>query len=71
VLVDATRGVQYMNEIKDSSIAAFQWATKEGVLCEENMRGLRLNIIDVTVRIAFQSFLDLDRSMTLDSQIDE
>jgi elongation factor 2 len=57
VLVDVTRGVQYLNEIKDSSIAAFQWATKEGVLCEENMRGVRLNIIDVTVRIAFQASL--------------
>ena len=71
VLVDVTRGVQYMNEIKDSSIAAFQWATKEGVLCEENMRGVRVNIIDVTVRTAFQSFLDLDGSITLHSQIDE
>jgi elongation factor 2 len=60
VLVDVTRGVQYLNEIKDSSIAAFQWATKEGVLCEENMRGVRLNIIDVTVRIAFQASLTRD-----------
>jgi len=51
--------VQFLSEIRDSSIAAFQWATKEGVLCEENMRGVRLNIIDVTVRIASQTFLDL------------
>ena len=71
MLVDVTRGVQYMNEIKDSSIAAFQWATKEGVLCEENVRGVRVNIIDVTMRTAFQSFLDLDGSITLHSQIDE
>jgi len=54
VLVDVTRGVQYVHEIKDSSVAAFRWATKEGVLCEENMRGLRLNIMDVTVRLPFQ-----------------
>jgi len=32
--------VQYLNEIRDSCIAAFQWATKEGVMCEENMRGI-------------------------------
>lgn len=38
ILVDMTRGVQYMNEIKDSCESAFQWATKEGILCEENMR---------------------------------
>ena len=57
VLVDVTRGVQYVHEIKDSLVAAFRWATKEGVLCEENMRGLRLNIMDVTVRIAFQPWM--------------
>ena len=29
--------------------AAFQWATKEGVLCDENMRGIRFDIHDVTL----------------------
>ena len=56
VLVDMTRGVQYLNEIKGSTVAGFQWATKEGVLCEENMRGVRVNILDFTVCIAFPSF---------------
>ena len=50
ILVDTTKGVQYLNEIKDSCVAAFQWATKEGVCAEENMRGVRINILDVTVR---------------------
>jgi elongation factor 2 len=49
LLVDVTKGVQYLNEIKDSCVAAFQWATKEGVCAEENMRGVRFNILDVTV----------------------
>jgi elongation factor 2 len=49
VLVDVSKGVQYLNEIKDSFIAAFQWATKEGVLCEENMRSIKFNIHDVTL----------------------
>lgn len=49
VLVDQTKGVQYLNEIKDSCAAAFNWATKEGVLCEENMRGVRFNLHDVTL----------------------
>jgi elongation factor 2 len=49
LLVDCTKSVQYLNEIKDSVIAGFQWATKEGVLCEENMRGVRFNILDVTL----------------------
>jgi len=49
LLIDCTKAVQYLNEIKDSVIAGFQWATKEGVLCEENMRGVRFNIYDVTL----------------------
>lgn len=47
VVVDITKGVQYLNEIKDSVKAAFAWATKEGVLCDENMRGCRFNLEDV------------------------
>jgi len=49
LLVDVSKGVQYLNEIKDSVVAGFQWATKESVLCEENMRGVRFNIHDVTL----------------------
>jgi elongation factor 2 len=49
ILMDCTKGVQYLNEIKDSVVAGFQWAAKEGVLCEENMRGVRFNIYDVTL----------------------
>jgi len=49
MLLDCTKGVQYLNEIKDSVVAGVQWATKEGVMCEENMRGVRFNIYDVTL----------------------
>jgi elongation factor 2 len=49
LLVDQTKAVQYLNEIKDSFEAAFQWATKEGVMTEENMRGIRFNIMDVAL----------------------
>merc|ERR1711971_1314275 len=49
IVIDATKGVLYLNEIKDSVIAGFQWASKEGVLCDENMRGVRFNIYDVTL----------------------
>jgi len=38
-----------MQEIKDSVVAAFAWATKEGVICEENCRGIKFNIHDVTL----------------------
>ena len=49
MLVDVAKGVQFLNEIKDSMEAAFQWATKEGVMASENMRGIRFNIHDVTL----------------------
>merc|ERR1712000_708033 len=42
-------GVQFLSEIKDSCVAAFQWATKEGPCAEEIMRCSRYNILDVTL----------------------
>jgi elongation factor 2 len=49
VVVDVTKGIQNMLELKDSFVAAWQWATKEGVMCGENMRGVRVNIEDMTM----------------------
>merc|ERR1719440_1089655 len=49
IVIDVTTGVQYLLEIKEHVNSAFQWCTKEGPLCEENMRGIRFNIMDVTL----------------------
>merc|ERR1712100_761687 len=49
VVVDQTTAVQYLIEIKEHVNSAFQWCTKEGPLCEENMRGIRFNLMDVTM----------------------
>jgi len=49
MVVDMTKGVQYLNEIKDSVVAALQWASKDGPLCEENMRGIAFEIEDVVL----------------------
>jgi elongation factor 2 len=49
ILVDVTKGVQFMNEIKDSMESAFQWSTKEGPMTDENQRGVRVNIHDVVL----------------------
>ena len=46
-LIDQTKAVQYLNEIRDSMESAFQNVTKEGVLAEENLRGVRFGIQDV------------------------
>ncbi|KAL5601154.1 hypothetical protein BROUX41_005959 [Berkeleyomyces rouxiae] len=49
LLVDQTKAVQYLNEIKDSVASGFQWATREGPIAEEPMRAIRFNIMDVTL----------------------
>ncbi|OBA18816.1 uncharacterized protein OGAPODRAFT_15433 [Ogataea polymorpha] len=49
VVVDQTKAVQYLLEIKDHVNAGFQWATKEGPILGETMRGVRFNIMDVTL----------------------
>merc|ERR1712087_469573 len=49
VVCDAAKGVDYLNEIKDSVVSGFQWASKEGALMEEQMRGCKFNILDVTL----------------------
>jgi len=46
VLVDASRGVAYLQETSDSFVTAFNWACDEGVLCGEPTRGIRYNIMD-------------------------
>jgi len=47
MLIDQTKAVQYLSEIKDSMCNAFQNATCEGVVAEEEMRGCRFNLMDV------------------------
>ncbi|RDA83445.1 hypothetical protein CP532_1810 [Ophiocordyceps camponoti-leonardi (nom. inval.)] len=49
LLVDQTKAVQYLNEIKDSVVSGFQWASREGPVAEEPMRSIRFNILDVTL----------------------
>jgi elongation factor 2 len=49
LLIDQTKAVQYLNEIKDSVVSGFQWATREGPVAEEPMRAIRFNILDVTL----------------------
>ncbi|RKF57815.1 Elongation factor 2 [Erysiphe neolycopersici] len=49
LLVDQTKAVQYLNEIKDSVVSGFQWASREGPVAEEPLRSCRFNIMDVTL----------------------
>merc|ERR1712196_209338 len=47
ILVDQTKGIQYLNEIKESVNSGLLWAAKQGPIAEENMRGCRFNLMDV------------------------
>eukprot|EP00457_Paulinella_chromatophora_P001051 gb/GEZN01001053.1/.p1 GENE.gb/GEZN01001053.1/~~gb/GEZN01001053.1/.p1 ORF type:complete len:884 (-),score=157.77 gb/GEZN01001053.1/:335-2986(-) len=49
VLVDTTKAVQYLHEISDHVVAAFIQVSLAGVFCEEAMRGIRYNLMDVTL----------------------
>ena len=43
------QGLPKLNEIKDSFIYGFQWATREGVLAEEPLRGVRLTLTNASL----------------------
>lgn len=49
IFVDTTKGVNYLAEIRESVVGGFAWATQNGPLCEEQMRGCRFNLMDVVL----------------------
>lgn len=49
MIVDKTKAVQYLDEVKDSFEQAFAWVTQKGPLCDETMRGIRFNVLDVVL----------------------
>jgi elongation factor 2 len=49
IIVDQSKGIQYLNEIQDAVVGAFQWMTKEGLLTEGILRGVRFNLIDAVL----------------------
>jgi len=48
-VVDATHGVPYLHEIKDSIRAAFDWVASQSAMCGEPMRGVRFNLMDAVL----------------------
>ena len=49
VFMDQTKGVDYLLEIKESVNNGFMWASKTGPLCDEQMRGIKFMLQDVTL----------------------
>jgi elongation factor 2 len=49
ILVDVTKGIEYLNEAKDTVISGFKWACRNGPLCEEPMRGIKAKMVDASL----------------------
>lgn len=49
MIMDKTQGVQYLNEIKEYVVSGFQWAAREGPLCDEQLRGCIFRLQDVAL----------------------
>ena len=46
ILINVTKGVQYLREVRDMVISGFRWAAQAGPLCEEPLRGVKVKLID-------------------------
>jgi elongation factor 2 len=46
LLIDATKGVQFMREVKDMVISGFRWGAESGPLAGEPMRGVKVKLLD-------------------------
>lgn len=49
LLVDQTRGVQFLREINGHIDSGFHWTSREGPIAEEPIRSVRFNIVDVVL----------------------
>lgn len=49
VLIDATKGVQYMNEVMELLIDGFEEAMRDGPLSREKCSGIKVSITDATI----------------------
>ncbi|UCC33219.1 MAG: elongation factor EF-2 [Candidatus Bathyarchaeota archaeon] len=47
ILVNMTKGIQYLREVRDMVMAGFRWACQNGPLSEEPIRGLKVKLMDV------------------------
>ena len=49
ILIEVTKGAQYVQEAKDMVIAGYRWGIKEGPLAYEQIRGVKAKITDVSL----------------------
>jgi len=46
ILLDMTKGIQYLREVKETVASGFRWAAKNGPLCDEPIRGCKVTLLD-------------------------
>ena len=47
ILLDLTKGVQYLREVKETVNSGFRWAARNGPLSDEPIRGVKVKLLDV------------------------
>ena len=46
ILIDATKGVQYLREVRETVVSGFRWGAESGPLSGEPMRGVKVKVLD-------------------------
>jgi len=49
MLIEVTKGAQFLQEVKDMILAGYRWGLKEGPIAYESIRGTKLKITDVSL----------------------
>jgi len=47
ILIDLTKGIEFLQEAQDTIISGFRWACQAGPLCEEPIRGVKAKLVDI------------------------
>lgn len=49
MLVEVTKGAQYLQEVKEMILGGYRWGLKEGPLAYEQIRGIKVTLTDVSL----------------------
>jgi elongation factor 2 len=49
IIIDVTKGAQYVQEVRDMILAGYRWGLKEGPIAYEQIRGLKVKISDIAL----------------------
>jgi elongation factor 2 len=49
MLIEVTKGAQFLQEVKDMILAGYRWGLKEGPIAYESIRGTKLKVTDISL----------------------